>query len=121
MKAFVIPEVGRTEVRDIPEPNPDPGELLLRVRYVGYCGSDLNTFRGLNPMVTYPCIPGHEVSATIEAAGPDVPREWAPGTNVTLSPYTSCGLCPSCRRGRPNCCRDNQTLGVQRGGRRRAV
>lgn len=116
MKAFLIPEAGRTEVRDIPEPNPGVSDVLLRVRTVGYCGSDLNTFRGLNPMVSYPCIPGHEVSATIEAVGAEVPGEWAPGANVTLSPYTSCGRCPSCRRGRPNCCRDNQTLGVQRDG-----
>jgi len=88
----------------------------LRMQYVGYCGSDLNTYRGLNPMVALPRIPGHEISAVIEAVGDDVPESWQPGTAVTLSPYTSCGVCPSCRSGRVNCCRDNQTLGVQRDG-----
>lgn len=73
---------------------------------VGMCGSDLNTFRGNNPMVSFPRIPGHEIAATVEATG----------QNVTLSPYTSCGACAACRRGRPNACQSNQTLGVQRDG-----
>jgi len=116
MRAFYITAQGQTEIRDVPEPAMGSGDVLLRVRYVGYCGSDLNTYRGLNPMVALPRIPGHEISAVIEVAGTDVPDVWRPGTAVTLSPYTSCGVCPSCRTGRVNCCRDNQTLGVQRDG-----
>jgi len=116
MKAFVIAAPGRTEIREIDPPPVGPGDVLLRVRVVGFCGSDLKTFLGLNPLVNGPRIPGHEVSATIESAGQDVPAEFRPGMDVTLSPYTSCGACPACRRERPNCCRDNQTLGVQRDG-----
>jgi threonine dehydrogenase-like Zn-dependent dehydrogenase len=67
-------------------------------------------------MVSYPRIPGHEVSGTIVAVGAEVPAEWRPGLAVTLSPYTCCGRCPSCRAARYHCCRDNQTLGVQREG-----
>jgi threonine dehydrogenase-like Zn-dependent dehydrogenase len=80
------------------------------------CGSDLNTFRGANPMVTYPRIPGHEIAATIEEVGADVPDHLKAGAGVTVSPYTNCGVCASCRRGRPNACQSNQTLGVQRDG-----
>ena len=68
MKALFIAEPGKTELREVPLPRPAADELLLRVRRVGYCGSDLNTFRGRNPMVTLPRIPGHEVAATIERA-----------------------------------------------------
>jgi 2-desacetyl-2-hydroxyethyl bacteriochlorophyllide A dehydrogenase len=66
--------------------------------------------------VQYPRIPGHEVSGIIEACGAGVPDEWTAGLEVTLSPYTSCGTCSACRQGRFNCCRNNQTLGVQREG-----
>ena len=116
MEAFYISEPGSTEVRDVSTPVPGHDEVLLRVRIVGLCGSDLNTYLGRNPMVEYPRIPGHEVAATIEAAGPGVPGTWQPGMSVTLSPYTNCGHCSACRCGRANCCRNNQTLGVQRDG-----
>ncbi len=82
---------------------------------VGLCGSDLNTFRGKNPLVTFPRIPGHEIAATIEEV-PAGEHRLAPGMDVTLLPYTSCGACPSCQRGRANACQFNQTLGVQRDG-----
>ena len=116
MKALQITEPGRVEVVDLPEPEAGAGEVLLRMEYVGFCGSDLNTFRGANALAKSPVIPGHEIGAVIEAAGPGVPGFLQPGMTVTVNPYTACGACPSCRRGRPNACRDNQTLGVQRDG-----
>jgi len=116
MKAWVITEQGRTELVDRPEPRPAPDEVLLQVRRIGYCGSDLNTFRGLNPLVSLPRIPGHEIGAVILAKGEAVPGHFQPGMGATVLPYTSCGTCPSCRQGRSNACRCNQTLGVQRDG-----
>ena len=115
MKALCITAPQATDYRELPRPVPGPGEVLLRVRYVGYCGSDLTTYRGLNPLVSYPRIPGHEVSGTIEALGPGVDTV-ALGSAALVVPYTSCGACTACRAGRPNCCRGNQTLGVQREG-----
>lgn len=67
-------------------------------------------------MAKSPVIPGHEIGAVIEAVGPGVSESLKPGMTVTVNPYTACGSCPSCRRGRPNACRSNQTLGVQRDG-----
>jgi threonine dehydrogenase-like Zn-dependent dehydrogenase len=67
-------------------------------------------------MVTYPRIPGHEIAATVEETCGQAAERVKVGDNVTLCPYTSCGKCPSCRRNRPNACRTNQTLGVQRDG-----
>ena len=116
MRALVIDEPGKTHIAEIPKPTAGPGEVLLRTRIIGMCGTDLSTFRGKNPLVTYPRTPGHEIAATIEAVGAEVPHCYAVGLNVTVSPYTSCGVCSSCKRGRVNACQSNQTLGVQREG-----
>lgn len=116
MKALTIPAPRQVEVSEVSKPEPRDGEVLLRVRRVGFCGSDLTTYLGKNPMVDYPRIPGHEIAATIESVTREVPEFLAPGMDVTVMPYTSCGACPSCRRGRFNACRSNKTLGVQRDG-----
>ena len=114
MKALQITAPGEVAVVEVPEPQPEPGELLLRVQMVGMCGSDLNTFRGKNPLVSYPRILGHEIAASVEDAqgSSDLP----PGTQVTVSPYTNCGWCSACLAGRANACQSNQTFGVQRDG-----
>ena len=112
MKALVLCDPGRAEMRSVPEPVSSETSVLLKVRMVGFCGSDLNSFRGRNPLVTFPRIPGHEISATVVESG----GAFTAGTNVTVSPYTNCGQCASCRRGRPNACQFNQTLGIQRDG-----
>ncbi|MGI8988762.1 MAG: zinc-binding alcohol dehydrogenase family protein [Bryobacteraceae bacterium] len=116
MKAFIITEPGQTAIGDFPVPAPLADEVLLRTRLIGMCGTDLGTYRGKNPLVSYPRVPGHEVAATIAGVGFGVPAEFRAGMNVTCSPYTACGECASCRRGRPNACKSNQTLGVQREG-----
>ena len=67
MDAFYITGTGETGYDETAEPTAGPGEVLLAVDTVGFCGSDLNTYRGLNPMVTYPRIPGHEICARIAA------------------------------------------------------
>ena len=92
------------------------GEVLLKLCYVGFCGSDINTFMGRNTMALNPVIPGHEVGALIEAVGDDVPKNLKPGMVVTCNPYTNCGKCASCRNQRFNACQYNETLGVQRNG-----
>lgn len=115
MKALFIRQPGEAVVDSIPEPTTTDGNVLLQVRMVGLCGSDLNSFRGKNPLVSFPRIPGHEVAATI-VSGSKTDSRLATGVNVTMSPYTSCGKCASCRQGRPNACQYNQTLGVQRDG-----
>jgi 2-desacetyl-2-hydroxyethyl bacteriochlorophyllide A dehydrogenase len=114
MKAVRLEAPGKAMLTDVPEPVVKAGDVLLQVRMVGLCGSDLNSYRGRNPLVSFPRIPGHEVAATIIDAGSHT--EWQAGTPVTLSPYTSCGRCASCLRNRPNACQFNETLGVQRDG-----
>jgi threonine dehydrogenase-like Zn-dependent dehydrogenase len=116
MKAFVINKPGDASVAERPEPTIGDGDVLLRVRTVGLCGTDLSTFRGINPLVEYPRIPGHELGCTIEATGDDVPARFRVGQDVLVHPYNSCGQCTACQQQRYNCCRENQTLGVQRDG-----
>lgn len=122
MKAIQIPGLQKTEVIDIPQPAaPAAGEVLIRLQYVGFCGSDLNTFLGRNGMAKENVIPGHEVGAVIEAVGAGVPETLKPGMQVTVNPYTNCGHCASCRNGRVNACQHNETLGVQRDGAMREL
>ena len=116
MKAITIPGLRQLEVVDLPKPEAKAGEVLLRLEYVGFCGSDLNTFLGRNTMAKANVIPGHEIGAVIEAVGPECPDTLVPGMVVTVNPYTNCGHCASCRNGRYNACQHNETLGVQRDG-----
>jgi len=115
MQALVLKHPGDAMVEAVRDPLHNEGEILLKVKRVGLCGTDLNSYRGKNPLVQFPRILGHEIAATIVHDTPGCP-DLAAGTDVTLSPYTSCGKCASCRRGRPNACQFNQTLGVQRDG-----
>jgi len=116
VKALQIEAPGVARLVEKERPRPGEGEVLVRVRRVGFCGSDLSTYLGRNPLVSYPRIPGHEVAATVEEVGPGVGGELAPGLDVVVVPYTACGACSACRWGRPNACQSNQTLGVQRDG-----
>lgn len=116
MHALQITSPGQTAVIDVAMPQMQTDEVLLKIRRAGLCGSDLSTFRGANPLVSYPRIPGHELAGTIVAVGSAVPTALSAGTDVLVLPYTSCGACPACRQGRVNTCRNNQTLGVQRDG-----
>ena len=116
MKAIQISGERQMEIVDIAEQELKANEVLLRLEYIGFCGSDLNTWLGRNPMVKMPVIPGHEVGAVIEKVGAEVPETLKPGMVVTCNPYTNCGKCASCRNQRVNACEHNETLGVQRNG-----
>lgn len=115
MRALVIDRPGEARIIEVEGPAAGPCDAMMRIRRVGLCGTDLSTFLGKNPLVTYPRIPGHEVAATLERV-PANDLGLVEGMNVTMSPYTNCGACTACRQGRVNACRSNQTLGVQRDG-----
>lgn len=116
MKAIQISHNQELNIIDIEKPAAGAGEVLLKLSYVGFCGSDINTFMGRNTMALNPVIPGHEIGAVIEAVGEGVPENLKPGMVVTCNPYTNCNNCASCRNGRVNACEHNETLGVQRNG-----
>ena len=116
MKAVSLREPGVVEIIDVLDPKVGPEDVLLDIRYVGLCGSDLKAFRGGAANLIYPRVPGHEIAAVVKAVGEAVPESIVVGDRITVSPYTACGVCPACRVGRTNCCEFNQTLGVQRDG-----
>ena len=116
MKTLHIKTTKTITIEDEPKPVAKPGELLLKMHYVGFCGSDLNTWLGRNTMAKANVIPGHEIGATIAAVGEGCPDAFKEGMVVTVNPYTNCGTCPSCRNLRANACQHNETLGVQRDG-----
>jgi 2-desacetyl-2-hydroxyethyl bacteriochlorophyllide A dehydrogenase len=116
MKAIKIVKPFEMKVVEMEKPVCNSGEVMLQLKYVGFCGSDLNTYRGRNGLAKMPVIPGHEIGAVIVEKGSDVPEQLHIGETVTVNPYTNCGQCPACRRRRYNACEHNETLGVQRDG-----
>jgi len=116
MKAVQFQSPGNVKVTEKEIPDLGSGEVLLKINYIGICGTDLSTFRGANPLVKYPVIPGHEISAEVVDTGSQVPKHIKKGMLATANPYTSCGNCPSCKRRRYNACQYNETMGVQRDG-----
>jgi 2-desacetyl-2-hydroxyethyl bacteriochlorophyllide A dehydrogenase len=96
-------------------PKPGPGEVLLRVRRIGVCGTDLHAFQGNQPFFTYPRILGHELAGTVEVVHKDE-RILLPGDEAAVVPYLECGTCIACRSGKTNCCVQLQVLGVHTDG-----
>lgn len=115
MKYVCMPEPGKVEIREGEMPKEREGHAILKLLYGGICGSDLGTYRGTFPYVSYPRIPGHEFSAEIVQVGANS-FGLKEGMIVTCNPYFNCGECYSCRRGYVNCCTSNETMGVQRDG-----
>lgn len=97
------------------QPDPGPGEVKLRVRRAGICGSDMHILHGSNPFARYPRIIGHEFAGEITAIGEGV-SALAIGDHVVADPVVSCGHCYPCRRGRPNVCAHLEVIGVHRDG-----
>ena len=116
MKAIQISRPFTLDLVSLEQPVCGEEEVLLKIRFVGFCGSDLNTYRGGNALAKQPVIPGHEIGAEIVQTGSRVPAGLRPGMTVTVNPYTNCGNCAACRNRRFNACEHNETLGVQRDG-----
>ncbi|MDA3960323.1 MAG: alcohol dehydrogenase catalytic domain-containing protein [Planctomycetota bacterium] len=116
MQACLVTEPGQCTVCQLDDPIRRDDQVHLRLERVGFCGTDLATYQGRNPLVSFPRVLGHELAARIEAVGAASGCTLPVGHPVTVLPYTTCGTCSACRVGRVNCCRNNQTLGVQRDG-----
>jgi L-gulonate 5-dehydrogenase len=115
MRAVVTVGPGRLDVEERPDPGePGPGEVIVRPRAVGICGSDFHYLMG--ELGDFPRIQGHEVGAVVEAVGPDGTRGLAPGDRVALHPLTHCGHCYPCRIGRTNVCDNFSLIGIHEDG-----
>ena len=106
IRAAVMTAIDTTTVEARPTPVPGPGEVLVEIRAVGVCGSDVHWYRDGrigSTRVEEPLVLGHEASGIIVAVGSDVPGGRV-GTRVALEPGVPCGRCRQCRAGRYNLC-----------------
>jgi D-arabinitol dehydrogenase (NADP+) len=100
VKAIVYDVARHWQLTDVPDPEPGPGQVTLRVAAAGLCGTDVHLDAGeFGPV--YPLTPGHEIAGVVAAAGPGVTSP-APGQLVALDNMTACDCCPQCRRARPS-------------------
>jgi D-arabinitol dehydrogenase (NADP+) len=110
VKAVVYDAPRSFRVRDIPAPEPRPGEVLIKIIQTGLCGTDLHIHEG-DFYAAFPLIPGHEIVGTIAGVGDGV-TDFTEGDRVTVNPNISCGNCHSCRSGRPLLCRNLKGVGT---------
>lgn len=115
MRQAIMTAPGKIEFRDAPRRAPGPDEVLLRIRRIGVCGSDVHVYHGRHPYTSYPVVQGHEFSAVVEAVGARV-TSIRPGAKVTALPQVVCGECRPCRRGDYHICDALKVQGFQAPG-----
>lgn len=119
MKAIVKVDLGagHTELRDVAEPTPKPGEVIVQVGLAGICGSDIHVAQGeFQDWLRPPVIIGHEFAGTIAALGDDVTGLQVGQQVTSETTYQTCGHCRYCKTDNPNLCPERQVLGYQVNG-----
>lgn len=111
----VMTSPGVIEFRQVPTPEPGPGQVLIKIMEIGVCGSDIHVYHGEHPFTSYPVTQGHEVSGIVEKLGPGA-EGLVPGQKVTIQPQLVCGKCWPCRHGKYNLCEELRVMGFQATG-----
>ena len=111
MKSVYLEKPNDIKIKEIKEPIRKENEALIKIKSVGICGSDVGAYRGVNPLVSYPRIIGHELAGEVLEIGENK-RGIKQGDRVVIDPYMFCGKCYPCSIGRTNCCQDLKVLGV---------
>lgn len=114
MLTIICDSPGTLSAIDRPKPTRGEGEVLVKIRRVGVCGTDLHIFTGNQPYLSYPRVMGHELAGVVEETSAS--SHLVAGDTVSIVPYISCGHCSACRKGMTNCCRNIGVLGVHRDG-----
>jgi len=116
MKALMFTAIKEQQLLDVPTPAIDrPDGVLLKVKSVGVCGSDLHGYTGQSGRRVPPLIMGHEVTAEVIEVGEAV-RNLPPGSRVAIQPVEFCGVCPQCLAGRRNVCEKRRLMGMNTPG-----
>ena len=112
MKAAVVHGVNDLRIEEIKKPCIINGDdVLIKVKVVGICGSDVHILHGENPFAIFPRIMGHEFVGEVEDIGPKV-NTVKVGDHIVVEPITYCGKCYACRSGMPNVCEQLKVSGV---------
>ena len=111
MKTVLLKKPGEIQIGQHEPPVRLANEVLLKVRSAGICGSDIGAYKGVNPLVSYPRVIGHEIAGEVLEV-PDGEVDLLPGDRVLLEPYVYCGKCYPCSIGHTNCCENLTVRGV---------
>jgi L-iditol 2-dehydrogenase len=114
MKALVYEGPFRMRPREIPDPAPGPGDVVVKVRAVGICGSDIHGFSGESGRRSPGMVMGHEIAGEVFAFGRDA-HDLEIGRHVAVQPIISCGKCAVCREGKTSICLNKKMIGVNMG------
>ncbi|ECG4407215.1 hypothetical protein DD992_18020, partial [Salmonella enterica] len=115
MKTLICNNPGNIEYieRDIPHLKDD--EVLLKIKAVGICGTDIHAFAGRQPFFAYPRVLGHEICGVAEMLGKSCSTAKV-GQRYSVIPCIPCGACAACREGKTNCCENVSLYGVHQDG-----
>jgi len=105
VKAAVYTGVGKIEVLNLQCPEVDADSVLVRVKKVGICGTDIKTYKRGHPMFKPPCVLGHEFVGTVEKVGQAMDTNLV-GRTFVIAPYLECGKCELCQKGSPELCKN---------------
>lgn len=111
MQVLCCTAPGNMQIEERARPELREGYVILQIKRIGVCGTDLHAYQGRQPYFTYPRIFGHEIGGVIAEIS-DNEGGFEKGEQVTVIPYFSCGHCIACTKGKPNCCVQIQVLGV---------
>ena len=112
MRQEVMTAPGKITIRQVPIPEPGPDQVLVRIKRIGICGSDIHVYHGTHPYTSYPVTQGHEVSGEIVRCG-EYASKYQPGQKVTIEPQVFCGHCYPCLHGKYNLCEELKVMGFQ--------
>ena len=115
MKQAVMTEPGKIEFREVDKPTPRHDQVLVQIKRIGVCGSDIHVFHGLHPYTSYPVVQGHEVAGVVAGVGSQV-QGLVPGDKVTFTPQVTCGTCYPCTHGMYHICESLKVMGFQTDG-----
>lgn len=115
MRKIVLEAPYKMSVVNCDAPLPKAGEVRIAVKRIGICGSDPTIYRGLHPYVSYPLVPGHEISGVVDMVGEGVPADRV-GDRVTVIPHLVCGECDVCATKTYNFCEKLRCTGAEADG-----
>ena len=115
MRAVVLNAVNQVKIQNVPDPEPGPGQVLVKIEVSGLCTTDRDLITGHTPIVEYPRILGHQAAGKVATLGTGV-TEFETGDRVVSTIDIVCGDCSYCRKGRSNLCKKLKRIGFERDG-----